>query len=91
MDRRREELRCKYLKLGTGELAAAAVFALVASTLVLPSLSHARDQAALCSALAPLLIVLLQARRLLAFGERLGRTATYARQPGAHLPRVPDN
>ncbi|MBD1593708.1 hypothetical protein HC744_16885 [Arthrobacter sp. S1_S22] len=61
MDRRREELRGKYLKLGTGELAAAVVFALVTITLVLPSLSHPRDQVALCSALAPLLIILVQA------------------------------
>lgn len=43
----REELRGKYLKLGTGELAAAAVFAFVAVSLVLPSLNHPRDQAAL--------------------------------------------
>lgn len=61
MDRRRQELRGKYLKLGTGELAAAAVFAWLAMTFVLPNLSQLRDQAALCSALAPLLIILLQA------------------------------
>jgi hypothetical protein len=61
MDWRREELRGKYLKLGTGELAAAIIFALVAINRVLPSLSHPRDQAALCSALAPLLIILVQA------------------------------
>jgi hypothetical protein len=61
MDRRREELRGKYLKLGTGELAAAITFALVSTTFVLPTLSHPRDQAALGSALAPLLIILMQA------------------------------
>jgi len=61
MDRRRKELRRKYLELGTGELAAAAIFALVAIVLILPGFDHPRDKAALCSALVPLLIILAQA------------------------------
>jgi hypothetical protein len=61
MDQRRQEMRGKYLKLGTGELAAATVFALVAITLVFPSLSGPRGKAALGSALAPLLTILVQA------------------------------
>jgi hypothetical protein len=60
-DKRRHELRGKYLKLGTGELAAAAVFAVVAATVVMPRLDGPDDHAALWSALIPLLVVLTQA------------------------------
>ncbi|OZV82378.1 hypothetical protein CA850_08815 [Micromonospora echinospora] len=58
---RRRELRGKYLKLGTGELAAAASFAVVAIALVMPRLAGSDDSMALWSALVPLLVVLVQA------------------------------
>lgn len=61
VDQRRRELRGKYLNLGVGELAAAVVFAVVASTLVMPRLGGPDDPAALWSALVPLLVVLVQA------------------------------
>ena len=60
-DERRETLRRKYLSLGTGELVAAAVFAAVAVGIVMPRLEARQDSAALWSALAPLLIILVQA------------------------------
>jgi hypothetical protein len=53
---RRETRRRKYLSLGIGELAAAAVFAAV-----LPRLVGQADQRALWCALIPLLVVLVQA------------------------------
>ena len=61
LEKRRQELRGKYLKLGTGELVAACVFALVASTIVMPRLSGPGDHFALWSALIPLLVILVQA------------------------------
>ena len=54
-------MRRKYLSLGTGELVAAAVFAVVAISVVMPRLEVPQDSAALWSALAPLLIILVQA------------------------------
>ena len=60
-DERRATLRRKYLSLGTGELVAAAVFAAVAVGVVMPRLETRQDSAALWSALAPLLIILVQA------------------------------
>ncbi|MFI6229274.1 hypothetical protein ACIBCR_18405 [Micromonospora echinospora] len=59
--KRRQELRGKYLKLGTGELAAAVSFAVVAIALVMPRLAGPDDSLALWSALVPLLAVLVQA------------------------------
>lgn len=61
MDKRREALRRKYLNLGTGELVAATVFGFVAVTFVMPRLEGPDDYAALWSALAPLLVILVQA------------------------------
>ncbi|RXR28012.1 hypothetical protein EQW78_04200 [Oerskovia turbata] len=61
LEQRRDELRSAYLRLGTGELAAAGVFATAALTVVAPRLAAPRDQAALWSALVPLLLVLVQA------------------------------
>lgn len=61
MGGRRRELRRRYLSLGTGELAAAAVFAGLAVVVVMPQLEGDRDHAALWSALTPLLVVLVQA------------------------------
>lgn len=62
MDRdRREALRRKYLRLGLGELAAAAVFCAVAVFLLTPRLLDERGVRALWSALIPLLLVLVQA------------------------------
>ena len=54
-------LRRRYLSLGLGELAAAGVFAAVAVGVVVPRLEGPKDSAALWSALAPLLVVLVQA------------------------------
>jgi len=54
-------MRRKYLSLGTGELVAATVFAAVAISVVMPRLEIRQDSAALWSALAPLLIILVQA------------------------------
>ncbi|MBX9149590.1 hypothetical protein [Rhodococcus qingshengii] len=54
-------LRRRYLSLGLGELAAAAVFAAVAVGVVMPRLEGPKDSAALWSALAPLLVILVQA------------------------------
>ncbi|REK84131.1 hypothetical protein DVG80_23040 [Rhodococcus erythropolis] len=54
-------LRRRYLSLGLGELAAAGVFAAVAVSVVMPRLEGPKDSAALWSALAPLLVVLVQA------------------------------
>ncbi|MGW6655943.1 hypothetical protein [Rhodococcus sp. NPDC055024] len=54
-------LRRRYLSLGLGELAAAGVFAAVAVGVVVPRLEGPHDSAALWSALAPLLVVLVQA------------------------------
>lgn len=58
---KREDRRRKYLKLGTGELAAAAVFAVAALFFVTPRLPEAQDGLALWSALIPLLFVLVSA------------------------------
>jgi hypothetical protein len=61
VDQRRQSLRRRYLSLGLGELAAAAVFAAVAVGVVMPRLEGSRDSAALWSALPPLLVILVQA------------------------------
>ncbi|KDQ02799.1 hypothetical protein EN35_08285 [Rhodococcus qingshengii] len=61
VDQRRMSLRRRYLSLGLGELAAAGVFAAVAVSVVMPRLEGPHDSAALWSALAPLLVVLVQA------------------------------
>ena len=61
VDQRRQSLRRRYLSLGLGELAAAAVFAVVAVGVVMPRLEGSQDSAALWSALAPLLVILVQA------------------------------
>ncbi|MFF1943367.1 hypothetical protein ACFVWF_14725 [Rhodococcus qingshengii] len=61
VDQRRKSLRRRYLSLGLGELAAAAVFAAVAVGVVMPRLEGPKDSAALWSALAPLLVILVQA------------------------------
>lgn len=58
---RREERRRKYLRLGTGELAAASVFLVAAQFLVVPRLTQPQDRMALWSALIPLLFVLVSA------------------------------
>ena len=58
---RRAGLRRKYLSLGTGELVAAAAFAVVAIAFVTPRLPAAEDARALWSALVPLLVILAQA------------------------------
>ncbi|MEP7765182.1 hypothetical protein [Sanguibacter sp. 25GB23B1] len=58
---RRADARALYLRLGTGELAAAAVFTGTAWWAVAPHMSSPGDVAALWSALVPLLVVLLQA------------------------------
>lgn len=60
-DERLDELRRTYLSLGSGELVAAAVFAGVASTVVVPRLGEPGDRLALWSALIPLVLVLVQA------------------------------
>lgn len=54
-------MRRKYLNLGLGELAAAAVFAGVAALVVTPRLTAGSDAAALWAALIPLLVILVQA------------------------------
>lgn len=61
IDEPRETLRRKYLSLGTGELAAAAVFAAVSVIAVMPRVEIRQDSAALWSALIPLLVLLVQA------------------------------
>ncbi|NRH34132.1 hypothetical protein [Rhodococcus sp. MS13] len=61
VDQRQQSLRRRYLSLGLGELAAAAVFAAVAVGVVMPRLEGSQDSAALWSALAPLLVILVQA------------------------------
>ncbi|CAG7635880.1 hypothetical protein SIM91_04725 [Rhodococcus opacus] len=61
VDERRETLRRKYLSLGTGELAAAAVFAAVPVIAVIPRVEIRQDSTALWSALIPLLVILIQA------------------------------
>lgn len=61
VDQRRKSVRRRYLSLGMGELAAAAVFAAVAVGVVTPRLEGPQDSAALWSALAPLLVILTQA------------------------------
>lgn len=57
----RERLRAKYLRLGLGELAAVAVFAYLAVVSVGPRLDGREARAALWFALAPLVVVLVQA------------------------------
>ncbi|WP_009480277.1 hypothetical protein [Rhodococcus sp. JVH1] len=49
------------MSLGTGEVAAAAVFAAVSVTLAISRLEIRQDSAALWSALFPLLVILVQA------------------------------
>jgi hypothetical protein len=58
---RRETLRRTYLRLGTGELAAAAVFAVAAATVAIPRFDDPPGAAALASALVPLVVILVQA------------------------------
>ena len=58
---KREVRRRKYLNLGSGELVAAAVFAIVALFFVTPRLPQVQDRMALWSALIPLLVVLVAA------------------------------
>jgi hypothetical protein len=58
---RREDLRGKYLRLGSGELTAAVLFAVLAFTAVTPQLTGQDEKAALWSALVPLIVVLVQA------------------------------
>jgi hypothetical protein len=58
---RRERLRRKYLSLGSGELAAGAMFVALAVFIVSPRLQAWTDTAALWAALAPLILVLAQA------------------------------
>lgn len=57
----RKRLRSIYLRLGLGELAAAAVFSYLAAVAVGPRLDGAEARAALWSAFAPLVFVLVQA------------------------------
>lgn len=54
-------MRRRYLSLGLGELVSAAVFAAIAFGVVMPRLGTWQDSAALWAALAPLVIVLVQA------------------------------
>ena len=61
IDERRDELRRTYLSLGSGELVAAAAFVGVATGIVAPRLGEPDDRLALWSALAPLVVVLVQA------------------------------
>lgn len=61
VDERRDELRSAYLRLGTGELAAAAVFLVVAVSVVVPGVSEEDGRVAVWFALAPLLLMLVQA------------------------------
>ena len=58
---RQENLRRRYTSLGLGELTSAAAFAALAASGVLPVISSRSDAAALWSALAPLLAILVQA------------------------------
>ncbi|ROR83071.1 hypothetical protein SAMN06295974_3525 [Plantibacter flavus] len=60
-DDRRTVLRGRYLSLGLGELFAAVVFTWVASVSVLPLFERPSDALAFWSALAPLLLILVQA------------------------------
>jgi len=57
----RKRLRSTYLRLGLGELAAAAVFTYLAAVGVCPRLDGGEARAALWSALAPLVFVLVHA------------------------------
>lgn len=59
--RRRDALRRRYLSLGLGELAAAAVFLAITLTVAMPRFDDPQDRLALASALIPLLVVLAQA------------------------------
>ena len=58
---RRHSLRRAYLRLGTGELAAAGSFTFVAAAVILPRLQDAGEEVALWGAVGPLLLVLVQA------------------------------
>jgi len=60
-DDRRTVLRGRYLSLGLGELFAALVFVWVAFVSMLPLLEQPTDALAFWSALAPLLVILVQA------------------------------
>lgn len=57
----RKDLSRKYLNLGVGELVATLVFAVIAAAVIGPRLEHRSDEAALWSALIPLLVILVQA------------------------------
>jgi hypothetical protein len=89
---RRETLRRTYLRLGSGELAAAAAFVFVCVTVVIPRLGDRADHAALWSALIPLLVVLVQAGAywLLARGWVAQRPMPAAFAGLYHLFRVAD-
>ncbi len=56
-----ERLQRRYVRLGLGELAAAAVFAATAVGVAIPRFDGSHAAAALWSALVPLLVVLIQA------------------------------
>lgn len=58
---RSADSRRKYARLGFGELTAAAVFAFLAASGVLPVSQNAEGSLALWSGLAPLLVILVQA------------------------------
>ena len=58
---RRADLRRTYLRLGTGEIAAAIVFAVLAQVTVRPLLPASAEEIVLWVALLPLEVVLLQA------------------------------
>jgi hypothetical protein len=68
-------LRRRYLSLGLGELVAAAVFAAIAVGVVMPKLETSQDSAALWAALAPLLIILIQAGAYWLLARRWVETA----------------
>ena len=59
-EERRQQLRRRYLSIGTGELAAAAVFTFLAVTVVVPLLPGPNVARAVGSALLPLLIILVE-------------------------------
>ena len=80
-------LRRRYLSLGLGELAAAGVFAAVAVSVVMPRLEGPHDSAALWSALAPLLVVLVQAGVYWLLARGWVEQAPMAGPPRSALPR----
>jgi len=84
---RRTALRRTYLSLGVGELVAAGVFALIAIGVVAPRFPKADVQLAVWAALAPLLVVLIEAgiywlsaRRWVGIGSMPARLARVYRR-----------